>query len=244
VADDLPRQQLLAAVYTGMQPAAHLWMKYVEEIERLESRGEVNPDEAVILRSRPEARDVLMDVTLGETSKINPESMEIIVDRVRENLSSPYRVDAHRASVERDRAEEKASTARSVSDGLLRDVGDLQAKLGHLEAQDQVRDKRIQERATRRAHRIVLAAVTAVVLVFIIPTTLKIADPAAVKHLPAGIAVTFTAVAVILVALKSTQTLVGGTIMDWFGPVERRLAARIERRLRVSAGLLPSQLDE
>ncbi len=244
VADDLPRQQLLAAVYTGMQPAAHLWIKYVEEIERLEARGEVNPDEAVILRSRPEARDVLMDVTLGETNKINSESMEIIVDRVRENLSSPYRLEADCAKVERDRAEEEVDSARRISDELRQDVSDLQAKLGHLDVQGQVRDERIKQRATHRAHRVILPAVIVVVLILIVPEILKTVDPAAVRHLPAGIAFTFTAAAAILAVLGSIRMFVGGTVLDWLGPIEQRLAARIERRFRVSAGLLPSQLDE
>ena len=83
IVEDLPRHQLLAAAYAGMQPVPHLWMRYAEEIERLEQRGQVNPEEAVGLRSRPEARDVLMDVTLGEPGNINPESVELIVSRMR-----------------------------------------------------------------------------------------------------------------------------------------------------------------
>jgi hypothetical protein len=236
VAEDLPRQQLLAAVYTGMQPAPHLWMKYVEEIERLEAEGLVNPDEAVLFRSRPEARDILMDVTLGESTRINEKSMEQIVSRVRADISLPYRREVDDAKAARDRAEQEAGSQRLESDRLRQDLQEIRRQLEH---ERQARDENIKQQAARRSHRIVLSAVVVVVLILCFPVVLKTVDPGAVRHLPAWLAFLSTGVAVILAFLGSFRMFIGGTVLDWLRPVEQRLASHTERRLRASAGLPP-----
>ena len=235
IGEDLPRQQLLAAVYTGMQPASHLWMKYVEEIERLESRGTVNTDEAVVLRSRPEARDVLMDVTLGDTTMINAESMELIVDRVREHINSPDRDGVHSASAGTNWAENEAP--------LQRQVDELQAKLSQLEVEHQVRNERVKRHAARRAHQVVLAPVIVATLALVAAVVVKTVDPGLVQHLPVWLAIVITTPVALVAALGCIRMFVKGTILDWFVPIERRLAARIERRSRASEGL-PPQRDE
>jgi len=241
VAEDLPRQQLLAAVYTGMQPAAHLWMRYVEEIERLEARGVVNPDEAVLFRSRPEARDILMDVTLGDTSMINAESMEQIVHRVREDISAPYRREADGANAARDMAERQVDSQRRESDQLRQE---LEAAQMRHESERQTRNEHIERLAARRARRVMLSAVIVVILTLCFPVVLKTVDPDAVKHLPAWIAVISTAVAVVVAVLGSIRMFIGGTVLDWLKPMEQRLAARTERRLRASAGLPPQSNEQ
>jgi hypothetical protein len=237
VAEDLPRQELMAAVYTGMQPAPHLWMKYVEEIERLEARGDVNPDEALVLRSRPEAGEVLMSVTLGDTNMINAESMEVIVDRVREQISSPYKREADSAAAARDKAERETEAHRQISDELRADVDGMQAKLKRIETDNAIRDERIQHTAARRARRRVYTGVTLTILILFFPETLKTVDSTAVKHLPVWISLIFSSMAAGVALISFVQIFIKGTVLDWLGPVERHLAARIERRLRVSAGL-------
>jgi hypothetical protein len=244
IVEDLPRHRLLAAAYAGMQPAPHLWMRYAEEIERLEKRGQVKSDEAVILRSRPEARDVLMDVTLGEPGNINAESMDLIVSRVREHISSPFRREADSANAARDGAAQEAMAERKVSNELRERIIVLQAKLERLETDVEVRDDRIRHWATRRAHRVMLAAVLITIAILVVPEALKTIDPDAVTHLPVWLSLAFSAVAAIMAGLGVVSRFMGGTVLDWLKPIERRLAARAERRWRVSAGLLPLQRGE
>jgi len=236
VADDLPRQQLVAAVYTAIQPTAHLWMKYVEEIERLEQRGQVNADEAVILRSVPEAREALMDVTLGESNKINPGSVEEIVERVRGNLSSPYKIEADDARAERDRAAQDADFARKQGQMLGASLDSLKVKLDALQKEEVARANRIKLRAQRRAHNRVLTCVAAISLLLITPEIVSILHPSAVGHLPAALRIPFGLAGAALVALTSIQVFFGA-VRDWFRPIERWLAQRIERRMRLAAGL-------
>ncbi|HVB43641.1 MAG TPA: hypothetical protein VNF47_13170 [Streptosporangiaceae bacterium] len=239
IADDLPRQQLLAAVYTGMQPAPHLWMKYVEEIERLQARGGVEPDEAIMLRSQPEARSALMDVTLGDTSKINPESVQVIVDRVRANLSSPYRVEADDARAQRDHAAREAESARQAQEELRKNVSGLRAELDELQSQVLARDQLIEQRATRRAYRIRLAVVITIATTLVLPVTLQAIIPSEFKHVPTAITLIVASAAVILLVIGILGSFIPGTFWDWLGPLERHMAKRIERRLRTSAALPP-----
>ena len=240
VAEDLPRQQLLAAVYTGMQPAAHLWMKYVEEIERLEVRGVVNPEEAVLFRSRPEAREVLMDVTLGDTTMINDQSMEEIVHRVREEISIPPRPDANEANATSDGAVQENSPQHQKADRLLQEADghlhEVRRRAGDL-------DEYLSWQAARSARRVMLAMAIAAILILIFPVVSKSVDPGIAKHLPAWIAVVSSVLAGLVAVLGATRMFFGGTVLDWLKPTEQRLAARRERGLRAAAGL-PKRRDD
>lgn len=244
VAEDLPRQQLLAAVYTGMQPAPHLWMKYVEEIERLEVRGVVNPEEAVFFRSRPEARDVLMDVTLGDTTMFNAESMEQIVHRVREEkISSPHLSDADGANAAPGGTGQEISAQRQEADQLREE---LSAARTQLELQRHALDEYLKQNAARSARRTILTAAIAAIVILCFPVVLKAVDAGAVKNLPGWITIVSTIMAGVVAALGPVRMFFGGTVLDWLKPVEHRLAARKEHRLRISAGceaLTPPGLD-
>ena len=112
VNEDLPRMQLLATVYSGMQPGGHLWAKYLDEIERLQISGEVSEDDALLLRARPEARSALMTETLGEGVDVDRESIAAVLDRVREDLQHPLKTQLATAELARETALQAARTAQ------------------------------------------------------------------------------------------------------------------------------------
>jgi hypothetical protein len=239
VAEDLPRQQLLAAVYTGMQPAPHLWVKYLEEIERLEARGVVNPAEAVLFRSRKEAREVLMDVTLGDPTKITPQSVEQMVDRFREEISSPPAA-ADEVGVASSSAGQENIPLPQEANQLLKDLELTRAKLA---AERQARDEYFRRNAARSARRVMVTIGLASGLILVSPLIAKSADPAIAKHFPGWIAIVSTVLAGMVAALGVIRMVIAGTILDWLKPVELRLATNKERRLRAAAGL-PEQADD
>ena len=120
----------------------------------------------------------------------------------------------------------------------------LQAKLERIEADSEVRDEHIRRWAKRRAHRVMLTTVLLTTVILVVPGALKIVDPDAVAHLPSWLAIVFSVTAVIMVVLTVAARFVGGTVLDWLRPIERRLANRAERGLRASAGLPLLQHDE
>lgn len=237
IADDLPKQQLVAAVYTAMQPPGYLWVKYVDEIERLEKLGEVNADEAVILRSIPLAREALMDVTLGESDKIGPESVELVVERVKENLSSPWKDQADHARAERDLAKKVAEHARHEGGALASNLQTIKCRLEALEMENRARAERLEKRANLRARHTTTASASVMAAILIIPGALTYLDPAIGKHLPPLLRVAFSVAGAVVVCLTAIQIFVPGSVADWLRPVERWLARHFHRRMKVYAGV-------
>ena len=115
--EDLPRQQLLATVCAGLQPAPHLWRKYLEEIEALQNRDSVNVEEAFALRFNPIAIQALGDVSLGEDEELDPDFITEVRRRVSVNLSMQQ--DASKTSAESDEAGRRFRQVHSVD----RDTG-------------------------------------------------------------------------------------------------------------------------
>jgi hypothetical protein len=83
---DLPRLELIAECYATMEPPAALWSRYVEEIDKLKSRGNITADEHELLRLSAQARDELMHLTLGSESAFSAGTITAILHRVKAEL--------------------------------------------------------------------------------------------------------------------------------------------------------------
>jgi hypothetical protein len=251
VAEDLPRDQLLATVYSGMQPGGHLWLKYVEEIERLQQRGAVNEDEALVLRSRPEARRALMDVTLGEADSIDAESITTVVERVRETLEAPLRDVINHTQAERDAALRSAQEAAAVAQHqqaeaakhaqtavhVSDEVKSLRNRLADAEEQRREQSERLRAQAQKRARRWIIAFLLLVGAALAIFGGLALLLPHLGARWPAWIGIAGIVSGVAIAVLGAVRIVVGGSVKDWLKPVESRLAARLERKARERAGV-------
>lgn len=67
-APDLPKHMVTASSYAALNPSNELWREYLTEINRRRAKHEISEDEYHVLRSSREARQALMDVTLGDAS--------------------------------------------------------------------------------------------------------------------------------------------------------------------------------
>lgn len=250
-ADDLPREQLLATVYAGMQPGSHLWQRYIEEIERLETVGDVNEDEAIILRSRPEARRALMDATLGDAEGITGDSIETVVERVREGLEGHLRELLGKTEAQLDQALQAARFAEAAAEAQSAEVArikresehtasGLQSRLADLETKERRQGEHIQQEACRRAKRRVLWSIALLAMLLVVPAALQLLAPQVVAGLhPVG---RYGALAggVLIFILAGARHFFGGSVKDWLKPLETRLAQRLERKARLKAGLPPA----
>ncbi|WP_407341556.1 hypothetical protein [Pengzhenrongella phosphoraccumulans] len=240
VADDLPRRQLLATVYAGVQPGRHLWTKYLAEIERLQERGEIREDEAIVLRSRPEARQALMDLTLGEEDVVLDSAAAVLV-RVRSDLENPLleRLGAEQEARQKaeDRAHADAESAESSQRRLSAQVAEATRTVEDLMHDRSQQDHRIRVRAGVNSRRIldipvIIGAVIAIgfaMVYFFAPPWLSGA-PRWMGH------AVFWGAALVFVA-AALQPFTPGTVLDWIGPIRVRVAAKLERRYRRTAGL-------
>ena len=81
-APSLPTTEVLAFSYAALQPSQELLTAYLEEIEKLEQRGNITANDHQLLRSRPQAYDELMDLTLGDKAALTPETVTETLERV------------------------------------------------------------------------------------------------------------------------------------------------------------------
>ncbi|MER7523937.1 hypothetical protein ABTZ44_06445 [Microbacterium oxydans] len=240
-AQDLPKRQLVATAYAGMQPATHLWSAYLDEVDRLVAQGEVSHEDAVIFRSGQEPRRALMEVTLGEVDELDPASIQDVLEKIREDYRRPSE---ERAA----QAEREASTAGAATDAITLDwlkseeektslreqiasLKDQQsAAVQEREASELARARGIWTAAGRSASRRVRPAIFVLAGGFVVLAGLTFFFPDALPDWLAWLGSAAVVVAVIVVVLTVAQLFVPGTVLDWFKPVERRIQSRIAAR--------------
>lgn len=128
-APDAPREMLLAAAYSGMQPSPTIWTRYLEEVDALEQSSAVTADEAVILRTSRTSREALMDETLGESEAVSAESPLVVLERVRREATAPLENQVRELEQRAAKADEVANTASA-------------SWLAHVEAREKAESER------------------------------------------------------------------------------------------------------
>lgn len=252
VASDLPRQQLLATVYAGIQPTRHLWMKYLDEVEHLQRQGDIREDEAIVLRSRPEARRALMDVTLGDEDTLDDEAAASVVERVRAGLEQPLR-DQLEASerqkahvVANARAREQAEMARAAvvaraseqtTRGLTTQVERVSKEMATLKSQREAQDTAIRQRAERTATMRITWPIYAFAVTCAAFAALHNRDPAWLKGTSIWVGHGAMGATLLVLVLSAVRQFMPGSVVDWLKPAITRLADRLERKFRDQAGL-------
>ena len=86
---DLPEKQIVADCYAALEPGNTLWLRFLEEAERLQKRGAINEDDYFILRYELESRNILMQETLGDAKRLSPDVVEDILERSKNAMSKP-----------------------------------------------------------------------------------------------------------------------------------------------------------
>jgi hypothetical protein len=92
-APDLPKKRLIADCYAATQPDDHLWQKYLDEIDKLSSRGVITANDVYLLRHSLQARSALMEKTLGDEYAFVQGTVPEILQLVRSNIESKVRSD-------------------------------------------------------------------------------------------------------------------------------------------------------
>jgi hypothetical protein len=129
-APDLPRKQIIADCFAALEPGAAVWARYMEEMNRLEERGEVEEQQFFFLRYSLEAKKALMDITSGNPAGVTAEVVQQVMERVRTDIAAPLtnellaerrRREAAESSTTAARAEQKdsANRLRETEEALL-----------------------------------------------------------------------------------------------------------------------------
>lgn len=249
-ADSLPRQQLMATAYAGMQPDQHLWGTYLDEVDRLVARGTVSDDDAVIFLSGPEPKRALMEVTLGEENDLNAESLQEVLSRVREEYQRPGREMAAQAAEE---VRSATDAVDSITQDWLQSSADteelkerleseearrksLEEKVEHSRIAEQKRLAAMREAATKSAHTVVLSVLLIAAGLLVLLGILAIVFPSVFPAPIAFLRVPSIVAAAVVAAISIARAFVPGTVSDWIKPIERKLANSILNRRRRGVG--------
>lgn len=99
-APDLPRSRLIADAFAALQPPDHLWKTYLVEIAQLEERGDVRPEDYLLLRHSVSAKTALMDITKGDIAAFTQgtvaEVLEVAKRTVRADLEDELSAERRR----------------------------------------------------------------------------------------------------------------------------------------------------
>jgi hypothetical protein len=227
------RQQLVATAYAGMQPNGSLWSKYLAEVDKLEKRAEISPDEAIILRSTSTGREALMEETLGDPEEVTPDAPLAVLKRVREQLVQPLEEELDLAKLRQSQVSTSAQEVKDLLEASRSELRRLQEERDRADASRRARGRRWATRVVRGPlFAFAAAAVAAAVL-----SLLGVA-------LPGQAAFPLVVAAVVLVALSAVRQFIPGTLLDWLRPIEERLAVHRYRRLSLAAGFEPTPLRE
>ena len=75
----LPLAETMALSYAALEPSTDFFKKYVVEMDRLLSSGQISSREHEILRLSPSAREELMELTLGDEHALTASSIKSIL---------------------------------------------------------------------------------------------------------------------------------------------------------------------
>jgi hypothetical protein len=95
---ELPRKMIVAKCYAALQPPDNLWKAYLEEIHRLEERGEISHEEYVQLRLSTVAKNELMTRTLGGVDPLTSSTVKEALRTSREAILAEHQPEIERVS--------------------------------------------------------------------------------------------------------------------------------------------------
>ena len=155
-APDLPRQRLLADAYAALEPGP-VWTKFLDEIEKLRAQNEVSEDDYVFFRYSLDAKNALMQETLGEANRMTSAVVHKVVERARnqhrktiEKSARASAAQSRELAMERQRGlESDLATARGERDDAVEAVLEARGeKEAFIEQQRHLASLRAQAHAT------------------------------------------------------------------------------------------------
>ena len=225
---DVPRTQVIADCVTALSPSSDLWESVLKEVERLEAQGQVSAEEVAVMRYAPEARNAVMDATLGESRNVSTKSVQEAIRKARDQVSEPVRRELEKTKRLADEAQaNQALLDAEHQEELAKRDTELQSARDEASA---IRE-RIKRSATKTGSVIRGVGITVCVVAVLVGVVAIILDLGDVSRwmqaLGFGIGV---------------LTGVFGTVTQAFRKQEGRFVLWLERRKLAKLGLRPEEL--
>lgn len=109
------RHMVIASSYAALNPSHTLWREYLEEISRRRDQGEISDEEYHFLRSSREARQALMDETLGDEDAFSAGTLDEVLAHAKEQIQAEAKAETEAERAEKLAAQEEARTSRAIA---------------------------------------------------------------------------------------------------------------------------------
>ena len=144
-APSLPMLQVLAVSYAALTPPEGFFEKILQEIDKLESKGEISKEKLQLARITPELEERLMQFTLGQDSALTE---EIILESINEVYDKIERKGAEKLEKEK---QAHIETKDNLSMKITKETNKLlKEQEAHKQTKQEIEDK-LQDRCNNRA---------------------------------------------------------------------------------------------
>lgn len=245
-APELPRMRIIADCYAALEPGNELWNKYLDEVDKLRERESISEGDYFVLRYSLDAKQALMNRTLGSVDRLSEGVVDEVLDRARESIKEPEVRRAREAEALSTTAEGRAAEAIARAD-----AAEQRAAAAEDRAQASARvidDQRRRARNTgekrgrlaQGASFVTLAVLFATAAYFSLPSTLEL-PPTEVSSAVRWVLRVVVGGGVLL-ALVCQMT--GHTPASIARRIEVTVSKRTERRMLQKFGLVEFVSDD
>lgn len=228
-AAEIPRLQMAAGAYSALQPPIAVWNKWLESIERRESRGEITGSDIALLCHSQESRRILMEVTHGNAANVKMDTVNEVLNETKRRISEPYAKKASEEESETLKATARASVAEQQKESAVAEAQRLQNELDGLrrtlDIEEQRRKSNLATDARKFAKNVIHwgLGISATLLI----TLSLVSDFLTETDKP-----WFTIIAgAIILSIGIIRSLIGGNAKEWLQPVESKIIERRKRAL-------------
>ncbi len=215
-APSVPASETIAVAYAALQPSGKFLDKLFKEIEKLESRGTISPNDHQLLRSEALAHRELVQLTLGDDEALNGETITRTLTRVKGEIAKEHKAELLKEKQSHDETQRRL-------------------------AQEVQEKRRVQERIYWRSRRLAKAAswtiaiIVGLSLVTGVAAGLGLASTRPVLGWIIGVSSALFIVATVV------DMLIGFSVKEMRRSLEERLARWLLKRASRVTGL---QLDD
>lgn len=239
---DLPRKQIMADCYATLRPNPAVWDRWLEEIDRTAAAGAYSDAHLDYIRFSPDAQRVLMDLTMGDASVIEQDTVAEVVAAAEKHITGPVveKLSVVEGELEVERALREAAQ-RDASDANMRATEEASTRKAIEEAFQLEREQRrrnLQDRAAARARTYGNVLFAVLLVTFVVSPVLAVVGLGGVPGPDVAVGWRIAAGVVWLVSsvvgvLATAWDMNARKLGRW---VEGRLQPRLYRRYLRAAG--------
>lgn len=227
-APDLPRKMIVAGCFAAMKPPERLWKRYLEEINKLMSRGTISENDYALLRYSIEARRALMDFTLGSSEAFTEGTVAEVLAFAQNAIKA-----------------ESAEALKNERDLRLKAELEREKALAAAQQLYEGQYARAREIATKTGHLARLATLWALVPLLVLATYLTLPKP--FPQFETGWSKYVVSILLFCLSLFTlAHLIVGTTLKDWTLKIEvavarvtEEMVLRIMKPTRLNEGIPP-----